>query len=65
MRLLKKADRSLPLLIPMSEVAGRMAAQEGAKYLEKAQGGRGVLLGGIPGVRPANVMVLGGGIVGG
>ncbi|KPQ00443.1 MAG: alanine dehydrogenase [Bacteroidetes bacterium HLUCCA01] len=60
----EKADRSLPLLIPMSEVAGRMAAQEGAKYLEKAQGGRGVLLGGIPGVRPANVMVLGGGIVG-
>jgi alanine dehydrogenase len=60
----EKADRSLPLLIPMSEVAGRMAAQEGAKYLEKASGGRGVLLGGIPGVRPANVMVLGGGIVG-
>jgi alanine dehydrogenase len=60
----EKVDRSLPLLIPMSEVAGRMAAQEGAKYLEKAQGGRGVLLGGIPGVRPANVMVLGGGIVG-
>lgn len=60
----EKADRSLPLLIPMSEVAGRMAAQEGAKFLEKAQGGRGVLLGGIPGVRPANVMVLGGGIVG-
>jgi alanine dehydrogenase len=60
----EKTDRSLPLLIPMSEVAGRMAAQEGAKYLEKASGGRGVLLGGIPGVRPANVMVLGGGIVG-
>ncbi len=60
----EKADRSLPLLIPMSEVAGRMSAQEGAKYLEKAQGGRGVLLGGIPGVAPANVMVLGGGIVG-
>jgi alanine dehydrogenase len=60
----EKNDRSLPLLIPMSEVAGRMAAQEGAKYLEKASGGRGVLLGGIPGVRPANVMVLGGGIVG-
>lgn len=60
----EKADHSLPLLIPMSEVAGRMAVQEGAKYLEKAQGGRGILLGGIPGVRPANVLVLGGGIVG-
>ncbi|WP_138429381.1 alanine dehydrogenase [Fodinibius saliphilus] len=60
----EKADGSLPLLIPMSEVAGRMASQEGAKYLEKAQGGRGVLLGGIPGVKPANVMVIGGGIVG-
>ena len=60
----EKADRSLPLLIPMSEVAGRMSAQEGAKYLEKSQGGRGVLLGGIPGVAPANVLVLGGGIVG-
>jgi len=60
----EKSDGSLPLLIPMSEVAGRMASQEGAKYLEKAEGGRGVLLGGIPGVAPANVMVLGGGIVG-
>jgi alanine dehydrogenase len=60
----EKADHSLPLLIPMSEVAGRMSVQEGAKYLEKAQGGRGVLLGGIPGVPPANVLVLGGGIVG-
>jgi alanine dehydrogenase len=60
----EKADRSLPLLIPMSEVAGRMAIQQGAKYLEKAQGGRGILLSGIPGVRPANVMILGGGIVG-
>lgn len=60
----EKTDRSLPLLIPMSEVAGRMSVQEGAKYLEKAQGGRGVLLGGIPGVQPGNVMVLGGGIVG-
>lgn len=60
----EKPDGSLPLLIPMSEVAGRMAAQEGAKYLEKALGGRGVLLGGIPGVPPANVLVLGGGIVG-
>ncbi len=60
----ERTDHSLPLLIPMSEVAGRMAVQEGAKYLEKAQGGRGILLGGIPGVRPANVLVLGGGIVG-
>ncbi len=60
----QKADRSLPLLIPMSEVAGRMAPQEGAKYLEKAMGGRGVLLGGVPGTGPAEVMVLGGGIVG-
>jgi alanine dehydrogenase len=60
----EKADRSLPLLIPMSEVAGRMAVQEGAKYLERVTGGRGVLLGGIPGVKPANVMILGGGIVG-
>lgn len=60
----EKADRSLPLLIPMSEVAGRMAAQEGAVYLEKPKGGRGVLMGGIPGVPPANVLVLGGGVVG-
>lgn len=60
----EKADRSLPLLIPMSEVAGRMSTQEGAKYLEKPMGGRGVLLGGIPGVPPAKVMVLGGGVVG-
>lgn len=60
----EKSDGSLPLLIPMSEVAGRMAAQEGAKYLEKPQKGRGVLLGGIPGVQPAEVMVLGGGVVG-
>ncbi|SMO42408.1 alanine dehydrogenase [Fodinibius sediminis] len=60
----EQSDGSLPLLIPMSEVAGRMATQEGAKYLEKPQGGRGILLGGIPGVKPANVMVLGGGIVG-
>ena len=57
-------DRSLPLLIPMSEVAGRMAIQEGAKYLEKPMKGRGVLLGGIPGVAPGKVLVLGGGIVG-
>ncbi len=60
----EKKDHSLPLLTPMSEVAGRMAAQEGAKYLEKATGGRGVLMGGIPGVPPANVIVLGGGVVG-
>ncbi len=57
-------DNSLPLLIPMSEVAGRMSIQEGAKYLEKPMGGRGVLLGGVPGVRPAHVLILGGGIVG-
>jgi len=60
----EKADRSLPLLVPMSEVAGRMSVQEGAKYLEKPMGGRGVLLGGVPGVKPAEVLVLGGGIVG-
>jgi alanine dehydrogenase len=58
------ANRELPLLIPMSEVAGRMAVQEGAKYLEKLYGGRGVLLGGVPGVPPAKVVILGGGIVG-
>lgn len=57
-------DRSLPLLIPMSEVAGRMSVQEGAKYLEKTFGGYGVLLGGVPGVPPANVLIIGGGIVG-
>ena len=57
-------DRSLPLLIPMSEVAGRMAPQEGAKYLVRTQGGRGILLGGVPGVEPAHVVILGGGIVG-
>ncbi|OIN59187.1 alanine dehydrogenase [Arsenicibacter rosenii] len=60
----EKTDRSLPLLIPMSEVAGRMAVQEGAKYLEKPLKGRGILLGGVPGVKPARVLVLGGGIVG-
>lgn len=60
----EKADRSLPLLVPMSEVAGRMSVQEGAKYLEKPMGGRGILLGGVPGVKPAEVIVLGGGIVG-
>ena len=57
-------DRSLPLLVPMSEVAGRMSVQEGAKYLEKTFGGYGVLLGGVPGVPPAKVLILGGGIVG-
>jgi len=57
-------DRQLPLLIPMSEVAGRMAIQQGAKYLEKPVKGRGVLLGGVPGVPPGKVLVLGGGIVG-
>lgn len=57
-------DRSLPLLLPMSEVAGRMSIQEGAKYLEKPFGGRGILLGGVAGVAPAKVVVLGGGMVG-
>ncbi|MBA4356806.1 MAG: alanine dehydrogenase [Desulfovibrio sp.] len=57
-------DNSLPLLLPMSEVAGRMAPQVGAHALEKSQGGRGVLLGGVPGVAPANVAIIGGGVVG-
>lgn len=57
-------DRQLPLLIPMSEVAGRMSIQEGARFLEKPQGGRGILLGGVPGVKPAKVLILGGGVVG-
>ncbi|MCO4293762.1 alanine dehydrogenase [Solitalea sp. MAHUQ-68] len=60
----EKKDRSLPLLVPMSEVAGRMAIQKGANYLEKPLGGRGILLGGVAGVAPAKVLVLGGGIVG-
>lgn len=60
----ERADASLPLLIPMSEVAGRMSIQEGAKYLEKPLKGRGILLGGVPGVRPAKVLILGGGVVG-
>lgn len=60
----EKKDRSLPLLVPMSEVAGRMAVQKGANYLEKPLGGRGVLLGGVAGVAPAKVLILGGGIVG-
>jgi alanine dehydrogenase len=54
----------LPLLTPMSEVAGRMSIQEGAKYLERPQMGRGILLGGVPGVAPANITILGGGVVG-
>jgi len=58
------ATGGLPLLAPMSEVAGRMAVQAGAHYLEKAHGGKGVLLGGVPGVEPARVVVLGGGVVG-
>ncbi len=60
----ERIDGSLPLLVPMSEVAGRMAIQEGAKYLEKPLKGRGILLGGVPGVRPAKVLILGGGVVG-
>ena len=60
----EREDRSLPLLIPMSEVAGRMSIQEGAKYLEKPLKGRGILLGGVAGVKPAKVLVLGAGIVG-
>lgn len=60
----EKADRSLPLLIPMSEVAGRMSIQEGARFLEKPQGGKGFLLGGVPGVKPAKVLILGAGVVG-
>ncbi|MFQ5752407.1 MAG: alanine dehydrogenase, partial [bacterium] len=55
---------NLPLLIPMSEVAGRMSIQEGARYLEKLHGGKGILIGGVPGVEPASVVILGGGIVG-
>lgn len=61
---IEKDNGSLPLLLPMSEVAGRMATQEAAKYLEMPQGGMGVLLGGVTGVEPATVVVIGGGIVG-
>ncbi len=61
---IREEDGSLPLLTPMSEVAGRMAVQVGAQYLEAPNGGRGVLLGGIPGVTPANVLIIGGGVVG-
>lgn len=57
-------DHSLPLLIPMSEVAGRMATQEGGRFLERPQGGKGKLMGGVPGVKPAKVLVIGGGVVG-
>jgi len=61
---IRETDGSLPLLTPMSEVAGRMSIQVGAQYLEKINGGRGILLGGVPGVPPAQVVILGGGIVG-
>lgn len=61
---IREEDGSLPLLTPMSEVAGRMAVQVGAQYLQAPTGGRGVLLGGVPGVAPANVLILGGGVVG-
>jgi len=61
---IRERDGSLPLLTPMSEVAGRMAVQVGAQYLERPNGGRGILLGGVPGVAPANVVILGGGVVG-
>ena len=61
---IREEDGSLPLLTPMSEVAGRMAVQVGAQYLEAPNGGRGILLGGVPGVAPANVVIIGGGVVG-
>jgi alanine dehydrogenase len=61
---LQLEDGSLPLLTPMSEIAGRMAIQEGAKYLERPMEGRGILLSGVPGVSPANIVILGGGVVG-
>ena len=61
---IQDSDGSLPLLTPMSEVAGRMAVQEAAKYMERPQGGRGILLGGVPGVDPGTVVVIGGGVVG-
>jgi alanine dehydrogenase len=61
---IRERDGSLPLLTPMSEVAGRMSVQVGAQYLERPNGGRGILLGGVPGVAPGNVVILGGGIVG-
>src|SRR5581483_8893475 len=61
---IREADGSLPLLTPMSEVAGRMAVQVGSVYLERPNGGRGILMGGVPGVAPANVAIIGGGVVG-
>lgn len=61
---IQNEDRSLPLLMPMSEVAGRMSVQIGAQFLEKPHGGKGILLGGVPGVLPGNVVIIGGGIVG-
>src|SRR5580765_50600 len=61
---IRERDGSLPLLTPMSEVAGRMSVQVGAQYLERPSGGRGILLSGVPGVAPGNVVILGGGIVG-
>jgi alanine dehydrogenase len=61
---IREDDGSLPLLTPMSEVAGRMAVQVGAQYLEAPNGGRGILMGGVPGVAPANVVIIGGGVVG-
>jgi alanine dehydrogenase len=61
---IREPDGSLPLLTPMSEIAGRMAVQVGAQYLERPNGGRGVLIGGVPGVAPANVVIIGGGVVG-
>jgi len=61
---IQETDGTLPLLTPMSEVAGRMAIQEGAKFLERPQEGRGILLSGVPGVPPANIVILGGGVVG-
>ncbi|MFZ5563250.1 MAG: alanine dehydrogenase, partial [Thermodesulfobacteriota bacterium] len=61
---IQKKDGSLPLLTPMSEVAGRMAVQEAARFLEMSKGGLGILLGGVPGVDPGNVLIIGGGVVG-
>ncbi|MFA6714889.1 MAG: alanine dehydrogenase [Victivallaceae bacterium] len=59
-----EADKSLPLLAPMSQIAGRLSVQEGAKYLEKTFGGRGILLGGVPGIKKGKVLIIGGGIAG-
>ncbi len=60
----RAADGSLPLLVPMSEIAGRMAVQQGIRFMEKPQGGKGMLIGGVPGVKPAKVLILGAGVVG-